>query len=204
MLKPGTKVEVEKDVGERDKYGRFLAYIYVNGKMINESLLEKGLARVAYIYAPNTRYVDRFEEIQDKAKKEKVGIWTIDGYAESGFMNETGKPNSSTSQSKAATNSSSSSSSVSSNTNTNSNSGTTAASSSTNQTQTNTTKQPFQNDPSDDVEKNTSCKGKIKGNASSKIYHEPGDQYYDRTADNIVWFCTAQDAENAGYRASLK
>ncbi|MFY4674960.1 protein TolA [Bacillus anthracis] len=63
---------------------------------------------------------------------------------------------------------------------------------------------PFQNDPSDDKESNTTCKGQIKGNANSKKYHVPGGQYYDSTKDNIVWFCSETDAQAAGYVKSKR
>ncbi|WP_026021749.1 thermonuclease family protein [Bacillus timonensis] len=81
------KIELEFDIGpQRDKYGRLLAYVYVDGKMIQEGLLRNGLARVAYIYPPNTRYVDQFDAIQKKAQKQGVGIWEIENYAqEDGF-----------------------------------------------------------------------------------------------------------------------
>ncbi|MCR6856356.1 protein TolA [Paenibacillus jamilae] len=65
-------------------------------------------------------------------------------------------------------------------------------------------RKPFQNDPSDDKESNTTCKGQIKGNANSKKYHVPGGQYYDSTKDNIVWFCSETDAQAAGYVRSKK
>lgn len=85
----GKEVRVELDVSERDKYGRLLAYIWIDGKMFNEMLLEEGLARVAYVYAPNTKYVDQFYEIQKKAQKQGVGIWSIENYAtEEGFQDE--------------------------------------------------------------------------------------------------------------------
>lgn len=58
------------------------------------------------------------------------------------------------------------------------------------------------NDPSDDQETNLDCKGKIKGNANSHIYHVPGGRYYETTTDNIVWFCSEADAQSAGYRKS--
>lgn len=51
----------------------------------------------------------------------------------------------------------------------------------------------------------------IKGNISSsgeKIYHVPGQQFYDATKIDITkgerWFCTEQDAVNAGWRKSLR
>jgi len=46
------------------------------------------------------------------------------------------------------------------------------------------------------------CAGQIKGNANSKICHDPGDQFYDKTQDDIVWFCT--EANAAGYRKSKR
>ncbi|WP_338448474.1 thermonuclease family protein [Niallia oryzisoli] len=71
----GKEIQVELDVCERDKYGRLLAYVYVDGIMLNELLLEKGLARVAYVFPPNTRYVERFRKIERKAQERGVGIW---------------------------------------------------------------------------------------------------------------------------------
>ncbi|WP_411334774.1 protein TolA [Metabacillus indicus] len=62
----------------------------------------------------------------------------------------------------------------------------------------------FVNDPSDDKESNLSCKGQIKGNMNSKIYHMPGGAYYDKTQDDIQWFCSPEEAEKAGFRASKR
>jgi hypothetical protein len=49
----------------------------------------------------------------------------------------------------------------------------------------------------------------IKGNVNSKdekIYHVPGGSFYDRTdikpEEGDRWFCTAEEARNAGFRAS--
>ena len=83
LMPAGSEVEVETGIGERDKYGRLLAYFYVDGKMVNKLLLEKGLARVAYVYAPNTKYLDELEAIQKQAQKKEVGIWSIENYATS-------------------------------------------------------------------------------------------------------------------------
>lgn len=75
-------VQIELDVSERDKYGRLLCYLYIDGKMFNELLLEQGYARVAYVFAPNTKYVDQFRAIQDKARESGIGIWSIENYAQ--------------------------------------------------------------------------------------------------------------------------
>lgn len=78
LLTNANKIEVEFDVGgQTDKYQRYLAYIYVDGKMLNEILVREGLAKVAYVYPPNTRYLDQLESAQEKAKEEKLGIWSL-------------------------------------------------------------------------------------------------------------------------------
>lgn len=84
------RVELEFDVQERDKYGRLLAYVYLNDQMFNQMLLEKGLARVA-VFPPNTKYVDEFRAIQEKAQKEAIGIWSIENYVTDRGYNADGK-----------------------------------------------------------------------------------------------------------------
>ena len=75
-------VSIEFDVGERfDDYGRLLAYLYVDGESIQEQLLEKGYARVAYVFPPNTRYLDEFEQAEQLAKDSRLGIWEFENYA---------------------------------------------------------------------------------------------------------------------------
>lgn len=83
VLEKAKKIELEFDIGpNRDKYSRLLAYVYADGVMLQESLLKKGYARVAYIYPPNVRYVDEFETIQNKSKKQALGIWKYENYAQ--------------------------------------------------------------------------------------------------------------------------
>ena len=90
LMPANSKIEVELGINERDKYGRLLAYLYVDDKMVNKLLLEKGLARVAYIYVPNTKYLDEFEVIQKKAQKKAIGIWSLENYVTSrGFDDST-------------------------------------------------------------------------------------------------------------------
>lgn len=70
----GNKVELEFDVEERDKYGRLLVYVYLDGQMYNKLLLEKGYAKIA-TYPPNVKYVEDFTKIQKQARENKVGLW---------------------------------------------------------------------------------------------------------------------------------
>ncbi|HZG88119.1 thermonuclease family protein [Paenibacillus sp.] len=88
----GKEVRLEKDVSDRDRYGRLLRYVYVGDRMFNELLLEKGLARVA-VYPPDVKYVDAFRAIQDEARRAELGIWSIENYAtEEGFNEEAAAP----------------------------------------------------------------------------------------------------------------
>ncbi|GGO04760.1 thermonuclease family protein [Saccharibacillus kuerlensis] len=84
----GRNVELEFDKEQRDQYDRMLAYVYLDGEMVNEKMLEQGLARVV-VYKPNDKYVEQFREIQAEAKRQKLGVWSIDGYADNrGFHPE--------------------------------------------------------------------------------------------------------------------
>lgn len=53
----------------------------------NQLMIEKGYARVAYVYEPNTKYLNEFEEVEKQAKDSKINIWSISGYVESEFEN---------------------------------------------------------------------------------------------------------------------
>ncbi len=90
---------LEFDVGEkRDKYGRLLAYVYVDGKSVQEALIRDGLARVGYVYPPNTRHLTPYEEVQQVAKSKKLGFWAVEDYAsDSGFASTPTAPSESNS-----------------------------------------------------------------------------------------------------------
>ena len=70
----GKEIKLEFDVQPRDKYGRLLAYVYIDGKMFNEELLKKGYARLL-TYPPNVKYSENFKIIQSKAIKLDKGFW---------------------------------------------------------------------------------------------------------------------------------
>ena len=91
LLKGEDKVYLEFDVSYRDKYKRLLAYIYTeDGVSIQEELLKNGLARVAYIYDPNTKHVDWFKDVQKTAQKSAIGIWSVEDYVTNrGYDKET-------------------------------------------------------------------------------------------------------------------
>jgi micrococcal nuclease len=72
----GQSVDLEFGVEKEDQYGRLLAYVYVDGEMFNEVLLEEGYAQ-AYPYEPNTRYEGRFAAAQEEARSAGLGIWGL-------------------------------------------------------------------------------------------------------------------------------
>lgn len=90
QLIEGKKLEIEYDRGERkDKYDRVLAYLFADGKNVNEAMIQKGYARIAYINPPNTKYLKDFQQAEAAAKKAKRKIWSIPGYVtHQGFENE--------------------------------------------------------------------------------------------------------------------
>ncbi|HSU80090.1 MAG TPA: thermonuclease family protein [Candidatus Angelobacter sp.] len=73
----------------RDKYGRLLAYLFVGGESVEVDLLKKGLARVAYVIPPNTKYLKTYNLAEAIAKRARLGVWKTKGYVEAdGFHPE--------------------------------------------------------------------------------------------------------------------
>lgn len=63
-----------------DKYNRKLAYVYVDGNDLNMELLQRGLARIGYVYKPNTKNYDKYCQAEQFARQRRLGIWSIRGY----------------------------------------------------------------------------------------------------------------------------
>lgn len=71
-IQEGDIIYIEYDVSLTDKYGRTLAYLYFeDGTMVQEWLIENGYAQIMTIQ-PNTKYADRFIEIQRKTIEKKA------------------------------------------------------------------------------------------------------------------------------------
>jgi len=71
-------VRLEPDVQARDRYGRVLAYVWVDGLMVNEELVWLGLAQVS-TYPPNVRYQERLLTAERAARGAERGLWARDG-----------------------------------------------------------------------------------------------------------------------------
>lgn len=75
-LLSGATVRIETDPtqNERDKYGRLLAYIFLDDVNINKKLIEDGYA-YEYTYGKAYKYKKEFKAVQTDAKEQKRGLW---------------------------------------------------------------------------------------------------------------------------------
>jgi endonuclease YncB( thermonuclease family) len=76
VLRPGLRVRVERDVEERDRYGRTLIYLRLpDGSSFNELLVAEGYA-VPLTIPPNVRHADRFKKLARTARERAAGLWS--------------------------------------------------------------------------------------------------------------------------------
>ena len=76
-LKNANKIELEfeKNSSKKDKYGRYLAYVFVDGKLLQQELVKNGYADVKY-NKNNYKYSDLLKETKQKAMIAKKGIYS--------------------------------------------------------------------------------------------------------------------------------
>lgn len=76
-LENADKIEIEYDenASETDKYERPLVWVWVDDTLLQEELISNGLART-YMLQDNYKYAWMLQENEEKAKEEKVGIWS--------------------------------------------------------------------------------------------------------------------------------
>jgi len=71
----GKKVRMEYDVDRTDRFGRTLAYVYLeDGTFVNAELLKQGYAMVLTV-PPNVRFADDFVNLQAEARNNERGLW---------------------------------------------------------------------------------------------------------------------------------
>ena len=73
----GNRVRLEQDGDQTDRYGRQLAMVYVDGVLLNETLIREGLAVAQLQYRYSKEMKARFKAAEDDAKKAKRGIWSL-------------------------------------------------------------------------------------------------------------------------------
>lgn len=73
------KLEYDENSDKTDKYGRLLAWVFVDDELLQEKLVENGLAKVAYLYN-DYKYTAKLQKAEVYAKKEKLNIWNDYNY----------------------------------------------------------------------------------------------------------------------------
>jgi len=73
----GKAVRLRFGVERRDRYGRLLAYVYVEGRgrSINSDLVARGYGRVLVI-APNVEHAERYRRLERRARERQLGLWS--------------------------------------------------------------------------------------------------------------------------------
>lgn len=71
----GHRVRLVYDVGRKDRYGRTLAYVYLeDGTFVNAELVGRGYAMVMTV-PPNVKYAKTFLSLQREARQANRGLW---------------------------------------------------------------------------------------------------------------------------------
>lgn len=79
-LVAGKIVRLEKDISEKDTYGRLLRYVFVDDAssgseiFVNDYLVRKGYAS-ATSYPPDVQYQEQFREAEKEAREKNLGLW---------------------------------------------------------------------------------------------------------------------------------
>ena len=80
MLVGKKEIKIEKDVSEKDKFGRLLRYVYVKDEsttsaiFVNEYLVKQGYAVVS-TYPPDIKYIEDLLLAQQEARENNRGFW---------------------------------------------------------------------------------------------------------------------------------
>jgi micrococcal nuclease len=75
QLVEGKRVRLEADRRDRDRYGRLLRWVWVDGTLVNEQLIREGYATV-YRDEPAAKYMDRLLAAEAEARSRGAGLWS--------------------------------------------------------------------------------------------------------------------------------
>lgn len=84
QLLDGLNVYLEYDIDPEDRYGRTLAYVYLDDgeTMVNRLLVQEGYAMIMTVQ-PDSKYADLFLEDQTAAREAGSGFWSTGFFTES-------------------------------------------------------------------------------------------------------------------------
>ncbi len=77
----GKIIRMEKDKTNKDRYGRYLRYIFLDDHFVNLELVQNGLV-YAYIVSPDKRYEKELLEAEAVARASGMGIWNKSEYSD--------------------------------------------------------------------------------------------------------------------------
>ncbi len=70
----GKTARLEKDVNDRDQFGRLLRYVWIGDTFVNLELVRQGYA-YASAFPPDIKYQKLFEEAEKSAREQELGLW---------------------------------------------------------------------------------------------------------------------------------
>lgn len=68
------EIEYDSDSDKEDKYGRLLVWLFVDGSLFQDMLIQGGYAEVAYLYG-DYKYTSLLKDHQAIVETKKIGIW---------------------------------------------------------------------------------------------------------------------------------
>lgn len=76
LLKNASVIKLQYDTksDKEDKYGRILAWVFVDEELLQEKLVSEGLAEVKYVYN-DYKYSAHLKDIELDAKNNGIGMW---------------------------------------------------------------------------------------------------------------------------------
>ena len=75
------EIEYDKNSDKKDKYGRYLAWVFTDGKLLQKEIVKNGYAKVKYLY-DDYKYTDVLLKAQKSANANKKGIHSDEEYDE--------------------------------------------------------------------------------------------------------------------------
>ena len=76
LLIMNKEVFLKNDLSDKDDYGRFLRYVFLDDLFINGELVAMGYAETRF-YPPDTLYKEKLEELEKQAMRNHRGLWAF-------------------------------------------------------------------------------------------------------------------------------
>ena len=68
------EIELDKNSDKYDKYNRLLGWIWIDNKLLQNSIIKEGYGKVAYLYGDYS-YTNILKESENIAKSKNIGVW---------------------------------------------------------------------------------------------------------------------------------